>query len=283
VEQLVNVKLIVGVLALLSSVNAYAATAWEHLSSGDGTAFEERWVANTAILSMSSDETLASDMPLAAKLWKGTGLFIFVSHTSSEICEFSDWKLAVDRTLISVNSKLAEGTKQTGLFPSDDAEAEKLLKLFGEGEKIAVRFHANCDNMFYLKFVGPVTLTYSLEGSSAALSFLRGGSLENAEDEERHFTARNSAEMAAYQFAIAQKIRRNWAVPASAGPDTKCSVRVTQLPGGEVVGVSIISCNGDEAVRRSVEAAIMRSSPLPDPSNPDLFHPELTLNLALER
>lgn len=103
------------------------------------------------------------------------------------------------------------------------------------------------------------------------------------EAEERRFAARNSAEMAAYQFAIAQKIRRNWAVPASAGPETKCSVRVTQLPGGDVVGVNIISCNGDDAVRRSVEAAIRRSSPLPEPENPDLFDRNLTLNLTLER
>ena len=103
------------------------------------------------------------------------------------------------------------------------------------------------------------------------------------EAEERRFAARSSAEMAAYQFAIAQKVRRSWAVPASAGPETKCSVRVTQLPGGEVVGVNIISCNGDEAVRRSVEAAIRRASPLPEPSDPDLFDRNLTLNLTLER
>ena len=104
------------------------------------------------------------------------------------------------------------------------------------------------------------------------------------EAEERRFTARNSAEMAAYQFAIAQRIRRNWAVPASAGPETECSVRVTQLPGGEVVGVSNLNCNTtDDAVLRSVEAAIRRSSPLPEPTNPDLFDRNLTLNLTLER
>ena len=101
--------------------------------------------------------------------------------------------------------------------------------------------------------------------------------------EERRFAARNSAEMAAYQFAIAQKVRRNWAVPASAGPETKCSVRVTQLPTGEVVGVNIISCNGDAAVLRSVEAAIRLASPLPKPADPDLFDRNLTLNLTLER
>ncbi len=107
--------------------------------------------------------------------------------------------------------------------------------------------------------------------------------VQELEAEERRFAARSSAEMAAYQFAIAQKVRRSWAVPASAGPDTKCSVRVTQLPDGTVTGINIISCNGDDAVRRSVEAAINKASPLPLPENPDLFDRNLTINLTPER
>ncbi len=101
--------------------------------------------------------------------------------------------------------------------------------------------------------------------------------------EERRFAARNSPEMAAYEFAIRQKIRRNWSVPASAQADTRCTVRVRQLRNGDVVGVTIVSCeNADDAVRRSVEAAIRRSSPLPEPSNPDLFDSNLTINLTPE-
>ncbi|HNP65012.1 MAG TPA: cell envelope integrity protein TolA [Woeseiaceae bacterium] len=105
---------------------------------------------------------------------------------------------------------------------------------------------------------------------------------QEIEDEERRLAAESSPAMAAYQFAISQKIRRNWAVPASAGADTVCIVNVRQIAGGEIVGVSIVSCNGDEAVRRSVEAAIYRSSPLPTPPNPDLFRPLLELTLAPE-
>jgi colicin import membrane protein len=106
---------------------------------------------------------------------------------------------------------------------------------------------------------------------------------EEIEDEERRLAANNSPAMAAYQFAIAQRIRRNWSVPASASPDTLCVVNVRQLAGGEIVGVNIISCNGDDAVKRSVEAAIHRSSPLPEPSDPDLFRPLLELNLRPEQ
>lgn len=100
--------------------------------------------------------------------------------------------------------------------------------------------------------------------------------------EEQRIASSNSPEMAAYQFAISQKIRRYWSVPASASSDTVCTVRVRQLRNGEIVGVNIVNCNGDEAVRRSVEAAIYRSSPLPAPSNPTLFRADLELNLRPE-
>jgi colicin import membrane protein len=106
---------------------------------------------------------------------------------------------------------------------------------------------------------------------------------EEIEDEERQQAANNSPAMAAYQFAIAQKIRRNWSVPASASTDTVCVANVRQIAGGEIVGVNIKSCNGDEAVKRSVEAAIYRSSPLPEPSDPYLFRPSLELTLQPEQ
>jgi colicin import membrane protein len=97
--------------------------------------------------------------------------------------------------------------------------------------------------------------------------------------EARRLAAENSPEMAAYTFAMAQKIRRSWAVPASANEDTVCVVRVRQTRTGDVISANIVSCNGDDAVRRSVEAAVMRASPLPGPSNPDLFREDLRITL----
>jgi colicin import membrane protein len=105
---------------------------------------------------------------------------------------------------------------------------------------------------------------------------------QEIEDEERRLAANRSPAMDAYKFAIAQKIRRSWSVPASAAEDTLCTVRVRQIAGGEIVGVTILSCNGDEAVKRSIEAAVHRSSPLPEPPTPDLFRPILELNLRPE-
>ena len=55
---------------------------------------------------------------------------------------------------------------------------------------------------------------------------------------------------------------------------------MTQVPGGEVVGVQVRKCNGDAAVRESIEAAVYRASPLPLPPNPDLFDRNLVVNFT---
>ena len=83
--------------------------------------------------------------------------------------------------------------------------------------------------------------------------------------------AQNSTEAQVYQNMITQRVRRLWARPGTARDDLQCIVAVQQIPGGTVVSARVIECNGDERVRRSVVAAVMRASPLPQPSNPLLF------------
>src|SRR5436853_214715 len=58
----------------------------------------------------------------------------------------------------------------------------------------------------------------------------------------------------------------------------QCVLNVTQVPGGEVTQVSIGECNGDQAVRESIEAAVYRASPLPPPPDPALFDRNLKIN-----
>ena len=106
---------------------------------------------------------------------------------------------------------------------------------------------------------------------------------EEIDAEANRFAAVDAGELAVYTAMIRQKIERNWSAPASAGAELKCSVRVSQIPGGQVTGVTILSCNGDDAVKRSVEAAIYRSSPLPEPSDPSLFDRNILLNLSIRQ
>ncbi len=82
----------------------------------------------------------------------------------------------------------------------------------------------------------------------------------------------------AWLALIRDKVTRAWIRPPSARAGVNCEVHVTQVPGGVVTGVQIGSCNGDAAVRESIEAAVYRASPLPTPSNPDLFDRNLRFN-----
>lgn len=96
-------------------------------------------------------------------------------------------------------------------------------------------------------------------------------------EEEEQVAAEDSGLGAQYKAIIEQKIRRNWTQPASARPGDSCVVNVQQIPGGEVISVKVENCTGDTAFARSVEVAVLRSSPLPLPPDPRLFDRNLQL------
>jgi colicin import membrane protein len=96
--------------------------------------------------------------------------------------------------------------------------------------------------------------------------------------EERAAVARSGPELANWQSQIAAKITRAWLRPPTARPGIECMLYVTQVPGGEVTKVTIGECNGDQAVRESIEAAVYRASPLPPPPDPTLFDRNLRIN-----
>jgi colicin import membrane protein len=57
-------------------------------------------------------------------------------------------------------------------------------------------------------------------------------------------------------------------------------VHITQVAGGAITHVSVEGCNGDDAVRQSVESAAYRASPLPAPPDAALFDPNITVTFA---
>ena len=95
--------------------------------------------------------------------------------------------------------------------------------------------------------------------------------------EEHADAARNGAAVASWESLIAAKITREWSPPPTAKVGIDCMLNVTQVPGGEVTEVSIGQCNGDQAVRESIERAVYRASPLPPPPDPSLFDRNLKI------
>jgi colicin import membrane protein len=102
--------------------------------------------------------------------------------------------------------------------------------------------------------------------------------LQAALDEEARITAlRTSAAAAQWGAAIRGRVQRAWIRPDTARSGIDCTVAVTQAPGGTVLSVEVRACNGDDAVRQSIEDAVRRASPLPAPPDPALFEREIIL------
>lgn len=97
------------------------------------------------------------------------------------------------------------------------------------------------------------------------------------EAEQRHLNAVRSGQFDKYRAQIQQKIARNWNKPASTPPGLECVLRVKQVPGGTVTEVKIEACDADQVVLRSLEQAVHKSSPLPEPDDPELFDRNLKL------
>jgi colicin import membrane protein len=90
-------------------------------------------------------------------------------------------------------------------------------------------------------------------------------------DEEHTAAVEASPLKDRYLALLSDRIQRAWIKPPSARVGIDCWVEVTQVPGGEVTSARVTRCNGDAAVRQSIENAVYRASPLPDPPDPALF------------
>jgi colicin import membrane protein len=106
----------------------------------------------------------------------------------------------------------------------------------------------------------------------------REAELQNSLAAEEHANAvRNSGALTSWLSQITARIQRAWLRPPSARQGVQCVLHVTQAPGGTVTNVRIGECNGDQAVRESIEAAAYRASPLPPPPDPSMFERDLEI------
>lgn len=79
-----------------------------------------------------------------------------------------------------------------------------------------------------------------------------------------------------YQAAIQSFVTQNWLRPPTAQAGLRCTLKIVQIPGGEVISAAIAGkCNGDEATRRSILAAVERGGALPYRGFEDVFAREI--------
>ncbi len=89
-------------------------------------------------------------------------------------------------------------------------------------------------------------------------------------------TARNKA-IADYLGRIRGKIRGNIVLPPEIKGNPEAVFDVTQLPSGEILTVRLKRSSGHAALDAAIERAILKSSPLPQPLQAELFSRQLEL------
>jgi colicin import membrane protein len=105
-----------------------------------------------------------------------------------------------------------------------------------------------------------------------------------ADEEAREFRAGQTATLSDnYQAAIQSFVTQNWLRPPTAQPGLRCTLKIVQIPGGEVISAAIAGkCNGDEATRRSILAAVERGGALPYRGFEDVFQREIDFNFIYD-
>ncbi len=101
--------------------------------------------------------------------------------------------------------------------------------------------------------------------------------LQHNLQQEEQSNAAAQAGLASWVGEVKGRIEDAWIKPPTAKSGLDCILDITQDPGGTVTNVSIGRCNGDGAVKESIEAAVYRASPLPPLPDPSLFQRQLII------
>ena len=80
----------------------------------------------------------------------------------------------------------------------------------------------------------------------------------------------DASELSKYSTAIRNLLYQSWIdLPGMKG--LSCTLRVTTIPGGEVVGVEVVKSSGDATFDRQAENGVRKASPLPVPEDRRLY------------
>ncbi|HEV2614465.1 MAG TPA: cell envelope integrity protein TolA [Gammaproteobacteria bacterium] len=92
----------------------------------------------------------------------------------------------------------------------------------------------------------------------------------------------NPGLMDKYKSAIIQAISEQWIVPQNLPKDISCVLSVRVAPGGVVIQVSVTKSSGNPVLDNSAVAAVNKASPLPVPTDPNLFDAFRTMTLTVK-
>ncbi len=70
---------------------------------------------------------------------------------------------------------------------------------------------------------------------------------------------------------IKRKVTQNWNQPSTVANKLSCKIKVTLIPTGDVMSVTVLKSSGNPLFDASVERAVHKASPLPVPKDPQVF------------
>jgi colicin import membrane protein len=85
-------------------------------------------------------------------------------------------------------------------------------------------------------------------------------------------TEQQQSEIDKFTALILNTMQNNWLKPEGFKPGISCQLAIHLNPDGTVVSVTLIRSSGNPAVDNSARLAVLKSSPLPVPADPDLFN-----------
>src|SRR3546814_8138173 len=91
---------------------------------------------------------------------------------------------------------------------------------------------------------------------------------------------RIQAAQADWGQVMAARIRKFWIRPPASPDDFACTVAMQLAPDGQVLSAKVVSSCGNGPLDRSVEAAVIKASPMPLPKEPKAFVPNVTVNFT---
>ena len=107
---------------------------------------------------------------------------------------------------------------------------------------------------------------------------------EKRMDEQKSTNSKSAAKAATEKAAkdwITSKLRPKVQRYSANSSGRSCTIRLTVLPGGEVQNVSVTQSSGDESFDRSVQAAVLKASPLPWPDDEKVAEELKTFSLIV--
>ncbi|KAJ0341722.1 hypothetical protein COL154_014128 [Colletotrichum chrysophilum] len=105
---------------------------------------------------------------------------------------------------------------------------------------------------------------------------------ENVPAAKQAMTGQAGTSNDAYVAALQNAITQNWLRPDNIPVGATCPVEIVQIPGGQVISAKVLpSCPFNDVGRHSVEAAVLRSSPLPYKGFEKQFSRDIIFNFTV--